>query len=173
MIRLPYRVARNATVLVGAAAVLAGCASVNSVNPFAKADTRWADYKSWQTASEVPTTGPSPGLGNVHQGPDGVRVVYVNAAGAATLNGDGPYEYPEGTVLVKEQYASMADYDAGKTPDVTVSLKVANGPVARDNWQWADSLKSSAGDSAFCSGCHSIPLAEDFVFSNARYLAAN
>jgi len=167
MTRLPLRLALTA---IGATALLSGCASIS---PFSEADPRWADYKSWQTATVAPTTGASPGLGNVHKGPDGARHVYVNAVGAPVMTGEGPYEYPAGTVIVKEQYDSLAAYQAGETPDVTVSLKVAGGPKARQNWQWATGYKAEAGDSAFCSGCHSIPLAEDFVFSNARYLAAN
>jgi len=155
----------------GTAVLLAGCASIN---PFSGADPRWADYKTWQTATVSPTTGASPGLGSVHKGPRGARHVYVNDVGARVLlKGEGPYEYPAGTVIVKEQYDSLADFQAGKTPDVTVSVKVAAGPAARENWQWAAGYKAEAMDSAFCSGCHSISQAEDFVFSNAEYLAAN
>jgi len=161
---------RLAFTVAGSAVLIAGCASIN---PFASADARWADYKTWQTATAMPTTGASPGLGNVHKGPEGARHVYVNNVGAAVMKGEGPYEYPQGTVIVKEQYDSLADYQAGKTPDVTVSVKVGAGPKARENWQWAAGLAAPAEDSAFCSGCHSIPLAEDFVFSNADYLAAN
>lgn len=158
----------------GAVAVLvAGCATITP--PFLRdADARWADYKTWETASDTPSTGPSPGLGAVHKGPQGYRMVYVNDVGRDVLKGDGPYEYPEGTVIVKEQYDDQAAYEAGTDPDVTVSLKVADVEGARgDNWQWADSYKGTAGDSAFCSGCHSIPIATDFVFSNATYLAAH
>jgi len=157
----------------GAASVmLAGCASVT--DRFRDADTRWADYKSWEKVSETPSTGPSPGLGAVHKGPEGFRFVYVNAVGREVIKGEGPYDYPEGTVIVKEQYDDQAAFEAGGQPDVTVSLKVADvAGGGKDNWHWADSYKSTAGESAFCSGCHSVPLATDFVFSNATYLAEN
>jgi len=163
------RYSSRGLVALGAAGVLvAGCASLN---PFRDADPRWADYKGWTKVSDTPSTGPSLGLGEVHKGPDGYRLVYVNDVGRDVITGDGPYEYPEGTVVVKEQYGDEAAFLSGEGAEVTVSLKVADVEGGgKDNWQWADSYKSSAGDSAFCSGCHSIPFAEDFVFSNVTYL---
>ena len=119
-----------------------------------------------------PSTGPSPGLGAVHQGPEGYRTAYVNEVGAATLKGDGPYDYPVGTVIVKEQYPDRAAFESGEGAEVTVSLKIddaEDGGAA--NWHWATGYKDRAGENAFCSGCHSIPIAEDLVFSNAKYLA--
>ena len=168
------RYSSKSLLAAGAVGVLvAGCATITP--PFLRdADDRWADYKTWETASDTPSTGASPGLGAVHQGPDGYRMVYVNDVGRDVLKGDGPYEYPEGTVIVKEQYPDRAAFEAGTDPDVTVSLKVAGAEGGgKENWHWADSYKGKAGDSAFCSGCHSIPIAEDFVFSNAAYLEAH
>lgn len=163
---------KSLVVLFGAGAVVAGCASITA--PFRDADPRWADYKSWETASDTPSTGPSPGLGAVHKGPEGYRMVYVNDVGRDVLKGDGPYEYPKGTILVKEQYDDQAAYESGEGADVTVSLKVDDAAEGgAGNWQWAAGYKEAAGDDAFCSGCHSIPFAEDYVFSNAQYLAEN
>ena len=156
--------------LAGATVALAGCASITA--PFRDADPRWADYKSWRTVSDEPSTGPSLGLGAVHKGPDGYRMVYVNDVAHDTITGEGPYEYPEGTVIVKEQYEDRAAWESGEGAEVTVSLKVADVPEAGgDNWQWAAGYKSDAGDSQFCSSCHSIPFAKDYVFSNVTYLA--
>ena len=167
------RYSSKSLVALAAAGVLtAGCASITA--PFRDADSRWADYKGWTRVTEEPSTGASPGLGAVHRGPEGYRLVYVNDVGRDVITGDGPYDYPEGTVVVKEQYADEAAYLSGDGADVTVSLKVANEAGAGGaNWQWAEGYKGEAGDSAFCSGCHSIPFAEDYVFSNATYLAEN
>lgn len=176
--RIPRR-SRIATgsVLALVALTVAGCASLP--NPFAEPDPRWADYKGWTRVTEEPSTGASPGLGAVHQGPEGYRVVYVNDVGADTIlsegDGSGDYDYPEGTVVVKEQYPDEAAYLAGAEAgevDVTVSLKVADGADPAANWHWSTGYTDTAGDSAFCSGCHQIPIAKDFVFSNANYLAA-
>lgn len=150
-------------------ALLSGCAAIGLGGT---ADERWAEYKTWETVSDEPSTGASPGLGAVHAGPDGYRIVYVNAVGRDTIKGDGPYVYPEGTVIVKEQYEDEAAYDSGSGAAVTVSLKIAEGEGA-DTWHWSESYTSTAGESAFCSGCHSIPFAKDFVFSNVEYLAAH
>ncbi len=176
MVRCPLRLTA-APAALAAAALLAGCASLP--NPFAEPDPRWADYKSWTRVTEEPSTGASLGLGTVHKGPTGYRVVYVNDAGVDTIlsSGDanGDYSYPAGTVVVKEQYDDEAAYLAGADAgdvDVTVSLKVAETGDRAANWEWATGYTASAGASQFCSGCHSIPIAKDFVFSNANYLAA-
>ena len=165
------RAAPLASCALGAIA-LGGCASL--VAPFRDADRRWADYEAWTRVTEEPSTGPSPGLGAVHRGPEGYRLVYVNDVGRDVMLGDGPYEYPAGTVVVKEQYADEAAWASGEGADVTVSVKVADvAGAGAANWRWADGYKGEAKESAFCAGCHSIPFAEDFVFSNARYLEEN
>lgn len=162
----PFVIAAAASIL------LAGCASITS--RFGDADERWAEYRSWSTVSDTPSTGASLGLGEVHKGPSGYRLVYVNEIGRETITGDGPYEYPVGTVIVKEQYNDKAAYDSGKGADVTVSLKVSDeSELPADNWNWAAGYKAKAGKDAFCSGCHSIPFAKDMVFSNVTYLAEN
>lgn len=164
-----FRPAVRSTLTLAAAAVLmAGCAALGGGEP----DARWADYKSWTRANDVPSTGASPGLGAVHKGPEGGRFVYVNDIGRDTLLGDGPYQYPVGTVIVKEQYSSPAAAEAGTGLDTTISVKIAEG-TGPETWHWSTGFTKPAGASQFCSGCHSIPFAEDFVFSNAKYLAEN
>lgn len=156
-----------------AAVLVAGCAS--SLNPFAReADERWADYKTWTKITEGKTgTGDPTGLiKTVHMGPDGYRDVYVNDIGKAALEGSAPYLFPAGTVVVKEQFSSKANWEAGKKPGVTVSIKATGGDaVNRDDWIWADSYTAKAGTSAFCAGCHTAAIASDFVFTHADFLA--
>jgi len=154
------------------ALAVGGCASISQY--IGDPDERWADYKSWTLVTEKPSTGKSLGLGAVHKGPEGYRMVYVNDAGRDTITGEGPYEYPVGTVIVKEQYDDRAAFESGSGMDITVSLKVSDdaaNPV--DNWQWAASFKAKAKADTFCSSCHSIPFAKDYVFSNVTYLAEN
>lgn len=165
----------KAGIAVAIAGVLvAGCAS--SLNPFAReADERWADYKTWTKITEGKTgTGDPTGLiKTVHKGPDGYRDVYVNDIGKAALEGSAPYLFPAGTVVVKEQFGSKADWEAGKNAGITVSVKsTAGDAVNRDDWVWADSYTAKAGASAFCSGCHTAAIASDFVFTHADFLAA-
>lgn len=136
-------------------------------------DERWADYKSWHkiTADKPGTGDPTSLIGNVHMGREGYRDVYVNEAGKAALTGSAPYDFPVGTVVVKEQFKDKAAWEAQKGAGVTVSLKIAEGTGAATNWHWADSYTSTAGDSAFCSGCHTAAIASDFVFTHADFLA--
>jgi len=158
-----------AIALGGLSVVIASCSALPNIN----ADERWADYKNWTKVTEGKTgTGDPTGfIGNVHKGPEGYRDVYVNDIGAAMLAGNGPYNFPAGTVIVKEQFSDKAAWEAGDGA-VTVSVKVTAGDKpAKSDWIWADSYKSKAGTSAFCSGCHSIAAKDDFAFTNGTFLA--
>jgi len=158
--------------VVAASVIVASCSTITA--PFKEADPRWADFKTWTKVTELePGTGnPTGFLGGVHMGDEGYRDVYVNDIGKDALLGSAPYNFPEGTVFVKEQFANEADWAAGRKAAHTVSVKAtASDEVAKDNWIWADSYKGTAGESAFCSGCHSIAAKDDFAFTNGDFLA--
>ena len=54
------------------------------------ADTRWADYETWQKINERPITGDHTGfLGKLHEAAKGYRQVYVNAVGIEASQGSG------------------------------------------------------------------------------------
>lgn len=154
--------------------ILAGCASLTA--PFRDPDPRWADYKNWTrvTADEVSTGNPTGFLGGVHMGDEGYREVYVNDIAEETLYGSAPYNFPEGSVIVKEQYASKADWEAGTGAAHTVSVKVSQSETSqKEDWMWASSYKGIAGESEFCAGCHSIAELRaqgDYVFTNGDFL---
>ena len=154
--------------------LLAGCASLTA--PFRDPDPRWADYKNWTrvTADQVSTGNETGFLGGVHMGDDGYREVYVNDIAEETLYGSAPYNYPEGSVIVKEQYANKADWEAGRGAAHTVSIKVKQSDTAqKEDWMWADSYKGAAKESEFCAGCHSIAELRaqgDYVFTNGDFL---
>lgn len=160
--------------IVTVTALLAGCASLTA--PFRDPDPRWADYKNWTqvTADEVSTGNPTNFLGGVHMGDEGYREVYVNDIAKDTLYGSAPYNYPAGSVIVKEQYANKADWEAGRKAAHTVSIKVSASETSKkEDWMWADSLKGTAGESEFCAGCHSIAELRgkgDYVFTNGDFL---
>lgn len=164
------------TIVLSATAILAGCASLTA--PFRDPDPRWADYKNWThvTADEVSTGNPTKFLGGVHMGDEGYREVYVNDIAKETLMGSAPYNYPAGSVIVKEQYANKADWEAGRKAAHTVSVKVSASETSqKSDWMWADSLKGTAGESEFCSACHSIAELRgqgDYVFTNGDFLRA-
>lgn len=169
--RKSFRQTAAALLIGGVSVVVASCAST----PSGPADERWADFKSWTKITEGnPQTGDETGfIGNVHKGPSGYRDVYVNDIGAAMLEGEGPYNFPAGTVVVKEQFNNKAAWESGEGGAVTVSVKAeSTDAVAKENWIWATSYNAKAGASAFCSGCHSIAAKDDFVFTHGAFLAS-
>ena len=155
-----------AALAITTAVVVTACAT------FGKPDERWADYKNWTkiTDGRVSTGDPTGFIGNVHAGPSGYREIYVNSTGLATNQGSAPYNYPAGTVIVKEQYASKAAWEAQKSPDLTIMVKVADSdqPDAA-NWQWSPSYTSAPAKNEFCAGCHAIAAKDDFVFTNEDF----
>jgi len=155
---------------VAVAAMLAsGCASLGKGEP----DERWADYASWTKITEGRTgTGDPTGfIGKVHKGRDGYRDVFVNDIGKDTLESDGPYVFPVGTVIVKEQYDNKAAWESQKGAAHTVMVKINDGTGA-DSWGWAAGYTGKAGASAFCSGCHTIAAKDDFVFTHEKFLSS-
>jgi hypothetical protein len=141
----------------------------------AEIDSRWVDYKNWTSINNKPITGDHTGfLGSLHRGAEGVRVVYVNDIGLAANQGSAPYQYPIGTVIVKEQYKNMAKYNDGKKPDLTIMVKVTdNAANPSENWAWSRGLsKTAKTDDVFCSGCHTVAVQNDYVFSNAESLVS-
>lgn len=157
--------------VVTASVLIASCSTLTA--PFTEADARWADFKTWTKVTELePSTGnPTGFLGGLHMGDEGYRDVYVNDIGKDTLLGSAPYNYPAGTVIVKEQFANRADWEAGRKPAHTISVKAtASDNIVKENWIWADSYKGTAGESAFCSGCHSIAAKDDYVFTHGDFL---
>ena len=158
--------------VVAASLLVASCSTLTA--PFKGADARWADFKTWTKVTELePATGnPTGFLGGVHMGEEGYRDVYVNDIGRDALLGSAPYNFPAGTVLVKEQFANKSDWESGTKPTHTISVKTAaSDAVIKDNWIWADSYKGTAGESVFCSGCHSIAAKDDYVFTHGDFLA--
>ena len=110
-------------------------------------------------------------IGNVHKGRDGYRDVYVNDIGKEALTGTAPYNFPAGSIVIKEQFANKAAWEAQKGGEVTVSLKVKDGTGSADNWEWAAGYTGKAGPSQFCAGCHTAAIASDFVFTHEDFLA--
>ena len=89
----------------------------------------WKDYKKWyKTSHNNPITGDETRfLGGKHRGNEGYRVIYINSKGQAINQGKAPYTYPEGTVVVKEQYKDKMSYESGEKPELNIMIKMAAG----------------------------------------------
>jgi hypothetical protein len=148
---------------------LTGCAVLSPGD----ADARWADYQNWNKVNNQPVTGDHTGfLGSLHEGSQGYRDVYVNQVGLAAITGSAPYNYPVGTVVVKEQYKNQAAWQAAESPNLTIMVKVSDStPSLATDWAWSRGYGKEAKDDSFCSSCHTIAFANDFVFSNGAAMA--
>lgn len=153
--------------------LIAGCSSTRDYD--GSADSRWSNFKSWTKITQDRTgTGDPTGLvSSVHKGREGYRDVYVNNVALATIQGSAPYQYPLGSVIVKEQFVNKAAFLAQKPTDLTIMVKVADsGNVEAKNWAWSEGYKAPLKtDNAFCSGCHIAALKDDFVFTNEDFLS--
>lgn len=148
---------------------LLAAAAVSSCTLFqGQPDPRWASYKTWTSVVRGLHGDPEGDLDGVHEAANGYRNVWVNDVGREMLLSDGPYEYPVGTVVVKEQFGSEASWQADRSPQLTVMLKVAAGEGA-DTWHWAVGT-GGAGPDRFCSKCHDNVEEHDFVFTNGAFL---
>ena len=149
---------------------------VSACATLGKADKRWIDYQSWTKITEgrVTSGDPTGFLSTVHAGPKGYRDIFINKIGIATNQGTAPYNYPIGTVIVKEQYMNKAKWEAQESSGITIMVKVAQSDTPRsDNWHWSVGLTEAAGKNVFCSGCHSIAMVSDYTFTNEDFFKKN
>jgi hypothetical protein len=93
--------------------------------------------------------------------------VYVNPVGHPAYISDGPTDFPEGSVIVREKISGKQPL----TPELlTVMVKRARGfnPASND-WEYmvldgAGSRVLSRGKIDSCNSCHSKKKEADFVF---------
>lgn len=150
---------------------LIGCMAVACAK-IGKVDERWSDYQSWTMITEdrVITGDPTGALGDVHEGLKGYREVYVNDVGLEVNQGSGPYRYPVGTVLVKEQYKNKAAWEKKKSPNLTIMVKVSDiEEEEEENWRFSTGLTKKAVKNTFCFDCHAAALNDDIVFTNGNF----
>lgn len=159
------------TVLVCALCVLlTACSTISS---YQGGDPRWANFKAWKKINgNEPLTGdPTRVLGRVHKGRSGYRDIYINQIGYSINQGDAPYSYPKGTVVVKEQFADETAWLAQQPTDLTIMVKLAgDGKGDAKNWGFVSGYSGEVSDSAFCLSCHNIAKSKDFIFTNKELL---
>ena len=118
-------------------------------------------YKSW---SQFPGASPDLNLSGQHNNTF-VRSFMNDIAVAAIADFDGTF--PEGTILVKEQYE---DAEGKVLSGHTVMLKIDGYDSAHGDWYWvAYNAKGEAtvhnGMAPYCSDCHTAAKANDWVYT--------
>lgn len=149
-IGLPGRPAAPLAVLALVVTVLAATAC----SPSAPKSRVPGDWTTWRKSVDRILNYTIPGHG------DKARVIYVNALGweYAGRAGSGRLEFPEGTVVVKEIYASGNPAPGEKPVTLDVMVKAPGDPDSRGGWLWLvkdlASGKETVMTSTFCQTCH-------------------
>ncbi len=137
----------------------------------------WANYKAWYKANPEPNTGDPTGfLGNVHEGLNAYRDIFVNFTGEPTNRGTGGFPYPPGSIIVKESFSNLAAYEEQRSPDLTIMLKLGRGDSPETNdWEYIMGAAGNnrgtgtSGLATFCHGCHTNAANTDYSFINSAF----
>jgi hypothetical protein len=114
------------------------------------------DYPSWQRTTEKDLDYMIPGHG------DTIRRIYINDIGTeveiSQEEGRDLYNYPEGTVIVKEHYPSQSAAENKEIESITAMIKAPQDPRARGGWLWLskdpDTGETRVFTQEFCITCH-------------------
>ncbi len=116
-----------------------------------------ADYARWERETKVPTTDRIPG----HE--ERFRITYINPAGetvtSTVKNRVRSWDYPSGTIIVKEGYAQPQPPVSGDKPSrIYGMVKKPEDPRAKGGWVWVvrdgNSSRESVIDAPYCVDCH-------------------
>ena len=115
-----------------------------------------ADYATWERTTAQVLDYPVPGHEEHH------RRIYLNPIGeevrVTERQGRTFYDYPEGTVIVKEIFAGLKPRPGEAPFQLTVMIKKPLDPLARGGWLWVvrdtASGQEKVIDYEFCYDCH-------------------
>jgi hypothetical protein len=121
-------------------------------------------YKSW---AQFPGASPDLNLSGQHNNTF-VRSFMNDVAVAAIADFDG--SFPEGTILVKEQYE---DAEGKVLSGHTVMLKIDGYDSEHGDWYWVaydgkGKTTQFAGTPKYCWECHTGAMANDWVFTSFK-----
>jgi hypothetical protein len=116
------------------------------------------NYASWKRTTNVELNYPIPG----HL--EHYRKIYINEIGekveVTVVDGKKHYNYPTGTIIVKEVYPALEYKEGDKPGMLTIMIKDPSHPQARGGWLWiVQDLKNPLNEytvftSDFCIDCH-------------------
>lgn len=114
------------------------------------------EYSSWGTTTKLELNYPIPGHENNY------RKIFINNVGEnptiTTRSGEVHYDYPDGTVIIKEIYPGL-NYVPGSEPAMlTVMVKDRENTKSRGGWLWVvknlSIQKENVITQEFCVTCH-------------------
>jgi hypothetical protein len=117
-----------------------------------------ANYAAWDRPTTITLNFAIPGHLDNH------RVIYLNKIGTtvqpASVSGKVRWDYPKGTIILKEAYAGLlAPAKDAKPIRLYGMVKDPGNPKAKGGWLWVvkdvATKKETIYDSAFCIDCHS------------------
>jgi hypothetical protein len=111
------------------------------------------DYAQWPSTVDGPLDYTIPGHTQE------VRTIYINQVGTTvvpeTVGGRITYEYPEGTIIIKENFTNADDEEPN---NLTVMIKDSDNAEASGGWLWLNRDFSSGRERSFgddfCFPCH-------------------
>ncbi len=111
------------------------------------------DYSGWASTVDGPLMYQIPGHTM------DIRKIYINEIGThleiTETNGEVSHEYPEGTIILKENYKIE---DTTKPAMLTVMIKSPNDSRSRGGWIWVAKDVASGAErlftDEFCFTCH-------------------
>ena len=115
------------------------------------------NYRLWNKTIDTILDYPVPG----HK--DNCRIMYINTIGEGVQmteeNGRMVYEYPEGTIIVKEIYRGLEPPQEKEQPvQLTIMIKDSQHPQALSGWVWLVTTPATGEeqifDYNFCADCH-------------------
>jgi len=115
-----------------------------------------SDYTAWRRTTDVVLDYPIPG----HE--DHFRVIKMNETGFGieprAEDGRRRWEFPEGTIIVKEIFEGSKPVPAESPVMLTAMVKAPADPRARGGWLWITkdlaANKESVITGSFCVNCH-------------------
>ncbi len=116
-----------------------------------------SEYLQWERPIPVTLDFPIPG----HE--DNRRRIYINPQGTEvrieSRENRVYWEYPEGTIILKEIIAGLQGEDTDSPFQITAMIKAPADPQSRGGWLWVakslDSGEETIVDWEFCFDCHS------------------
>lgn len=113
-------------------------------------------YRGWEQPIRITLDYPIPG----HE--DNRRRIFINPEGTEVgverRENRVYWEYPEGTIIVKEIIAGLEGEDTDHPFQITTMIKAPEDPQSRGGWLWVaksiDSGEETIIDWEFCFDCH-------------------